>query len=448
MSENNQEKTYPFALKENVVLRGRYRIKKVIGKGGFGITYEGYDLLNKEKCAVKELFINESVRRENDGKTVAAEEGKEKIFRHGIKRFTEEAEILHRLNGTPYVVNITDLFAENNTAYFVMEYIDGRPLNRVMTEKGGTMPFEEAEKIIYKVGMTLGHIYDRYSIFHRDLSPDNILLDYRGEPKIIDFGNAKTDVKHSGQVHSIVLKPGFAPPEQYTGRAQGPWTDVYSLAGVFYYITSGIKVPPAADRLMGAGYEPLYRLIEGCPKEISDAVDRGLALNYKERTKNAAELVALMKQPDSRHQSTPPNREKQSYSGGVAEKPSSEVQTIPSDSVQSNGRSQLPLFPIIRLEVINRGLTENWRLPPDTDIILGRDGKMCNVVVSADCQISKQHCVIRYDSSERIFKVTDISTNGTVVGDRRLSRDVTFRAAAGTQLILGGVCVVRPYISN
>lgn len=401
------DERYKFALRKGFVLNQRYIIQEIIGMGGFGITYKGYDIYNKMDCAIKELFMYDITVRLEDGKTVAANEGREGIFAHGIMRFMEEAEILNEISGTRYIVNITDYFKENNTAYFVMEYIDSPTLKSFVSQRGGALPFEQAKEIISKVGSALDYIYKKYSIFHRDLSPDNIMVCRDGNPKIIDFGNAKTHIRTEGQNHSIVLKPGFAPPEQYTGTNQGPWTDVYSLAVIFYFIASGRRVPNAGDRLAGEAYIPLCEIVSECPKKLSDDIDKALKLNPKERMSTMEEFVSAIRDKPENH---------------------------------GNENNKFPVLTICR----DGQAVERWRLPVNAEVIVGRNSSMNHIGVGTNPMLSKQHCVIRYDGNKNAFTVIDISTNGTMIQGVYMKKKKEYELRPGETIWLGKqICELR-----
>lgn len=394
---------YPFALRRGTFLNERYLIEGVLGVGGFGITYKALDLHNNRICAIKELFIRDVVTRTSNGTNVIALAGYEPVFEHGITRFMDEAIILNQLNGMPNVVTITDYFQGNQTAYFVMEYIKGVSLYDMVAKSGGRLPFEEAKQIVGKVANTLERIYQEYSLFHRDISPDNIMIDENGEPQIIDFGTAKIYIRDVGQVHSIVLKPGFAPIEQYTGKDQGPWTDVYALAGVFYYIASGKRIPTSPDRLLGSEYTPLYELVSICPKEISDRLDECLKLNPKERVQSMKDFVTVM---------------------CISEKIEGAKARI---SVK-----------------YNEGDGEIWYIPEETDVMVGRMGDMSNIGVSDSAQISSQHCIVRYLPRCQQFQITDISTNGTYYNGTRMQKNKVYHLNPGSLVVLGDrVCAIE-----
>ena len=132
--------------------------------------------------------------------------------------------------------------------------------------------------------LALERIHTESKIFHRDISPENIMLTENGGVKLLDFGSAKFMARQANQHFTVVLKAGYAPPEQYSSKSiQGAFTDVYSLASTFYYMVTGKKIPAAPARVEGESYTPLSRMIE-IPQGISDAIDRALYLNRKERT--------------------------------------------------------------------------------------------------------------------------------------------------------------------
>lgn len=394
MQNDRRTNTSPLTLPLGVMLNNRYEILSVIGIGGFGITYKGYDLFNESLCAIKELFVNNFVYRDSDGRTVRALSGKERVFDHSIARFMDESGTLKQLNGTPHVVKITDYFKENGTAYFTMDYIDGPTLKGRMNDIGGSFDFDEAVYITTTIGKYLNFIHERHHIFHRDISPENIMLNSDGKPMLIDFGNAKNYMRSSEEGWSIILKPGFAPPEQYTGKDQGPWTDVYSLAGVFYYMVSGTKVPPSTERLIGKGYTPLANFVSECSNKISNAVDRALTLNPNERTQTIREFLEAFE----------------------------EIKTSESYSQRGHQVSGIPSVKLPYIVIFEYGhKSGKWRIPSDSQIIIGRDGSYSNLIVGEyDTTISKQHCIISFDNSTETFSVTDISTNGVYWRGERL----------------------------
>lgn len=392
----------------------RYIITEIIGAGGFGITYKAYDIFNQMDCAIKELFINNIVFRVPDSGNVVPLDGRSaRIFEHSIGRFMDEAETLKSINGMPNVVRITDYFRENGTAYFAMQYIDGPTIVQAMSERNGRFDLYEAVGMIVKVGEQLDSIHKRLHILHRDISPENIMLDNGTEPKLIDFGNAKNYMRTAEDGYSIILKPGFAPVEQFTKNGQGPWTDVYSLAAVFYYMSAGVKVPPAMDRLNGKQYEYLSDVIPECTEEISAAVSEALALKPDDRTQTVKEFTDVLKKYLNESINISHKREHESK------------------SVAALG--SMPLLVISEYGVE----TGTWAMPPDSKVILGRDRNYSNIIAGENCNsMSKQHCIISFDSYEGVFIVKDISTNGTFVKGSRLEKNKEYRFFPGEKISL------------
>ncbi len=241
-------KEYPVALPKDTVLAGQYVIDKVLGQGGFGITYKALDHKTKKYVAIKEYFPDTMVTREST--TVVPFTGERgEIYSYGKECFLQEAQTLVKFIGSENVVRILSYFEENGTAYFVMEYIEGKSFDEYIKEKGGRVSFDEAYAILGPVIDALAEVHSK-GIIHRDVTPDNIYITNDGKIKLIDFGAARYSIGDRSQSLDVVLKHGFAPKEQYTRRGkQGPYTDVYSLAASFYYAITGKRPPDSIDRL-------------------------------------------------------------------------------------------------------------------------------------------------------------------------------------------------------
>ena len=252
---SRNEEPSPVYLRPGTVLAKKYLIGKVIGHGGFGVTYLAYDTVLGIKLAVKEYLVQEYASRGPDGRVVAhVGEGKDR-FEEGISRFLEEARSLAKFEGNPGIVSVRDFFRANGTAYLVMIYLEGMNLRQYLAEKG-PMPYERVQKEILPVVTGALTAVHGAGMLHRDISPDNIFLTKQGQVRVIDFGAAR-QVLSSAKSMSIILKPGYAPEEQYRSHGkQGPWTDVYAVAATVYRAITG-KVPPESlDRLANDTLEP------------------------------------------------------------------------------------------------------------------------------------------------------------------------------------------------
>lgn len=239
---------FPLALSEGTVLAGMYVINKVLGQGGFGITYMAENHKTGEKVAVKEFFPDTLVRRE--ASCVISYPGeREENFNYGKESFLQEAQTLAQFLGNENIVRIHSYFEENGTAYFVMDYIEGISFDEYLKQKGGKISVAEAEKILIPIMDALEAVHAK-GIVHRDVTPDNIYICNDGVVKLLDFGAARYSLGDKSKSLDIILKHGFAPKEQYTrhGR-QGPYTDVYSLAATFYFAITGRRPPDSIDRL-------------------------------------------------------------------------------------------------------------------------------------------------------------------------------------------------------
>lgn len=386
-------------LPAGTILQKRYKILKVLGAGGFGITYEAEDLINQISCAIKEFApMDIAVRAENQLNLKPVSIDKQEIYEHGKKRFVEEAEILKRLQNIPAVVSITDYFDANGTSYFVMEYLDGVTLKVLVRKMGGKIPLQQALPVLYETALALQKVHESSNIFHRDISPENIIITRQGNAKLIDFGNAKYIMQNGKQVFSVVLKPGFAPYEQYSTKGkQGSYTDVYSLAGTFYYVLSGHMIPYAPERVAGTGYVRLKDMAIGIPDYISDAFDRAMAIKYRERTQTMRDfledLQLLKKEADI-----------------------SQISTI---SASKENTVRQPYLDVIH----QTGKTQRYILPANEAVMVGRSPFQASIVLDGDAYISKRQFEVFFDSIDNAFYIQDHSSNGTFMNGTRLEKE-------------------------
>ena len=265
-------------LPPGTVLQGRYLLGKVLGQGGFGITYIGYDQTLHTRVAIKEYYPGDIAQRTPGDRTVMPYTQAENDYEHGRERFLEEARTLARFSEFPGIVSVKDCFADGNTAYMVMQFLEGINLKEYLSRKGGKVSPEEAVSILTPVMDALKEVH-RAGIIHRDISPDNIFITSEGQVKLIDFGAARQSLG-GGKSLSVQLKPGYAPEEQYrTHGNQGTWTDVYALAATLYRMVTGQVPPEAMERL---SYDTL-EIPAGLPENIRIALQMGLAVRAPER---------------------------------------------------------------------------------------------------------------------------------------------------------------------
>lgn len=277
-------------LKHGRVLNNRYIIEKVLGEGGFGITYKGMDRLLAVEVAIKEYFPQGFVTRNNvySEQITITQMKYEDLFYKGKQKFLSEARILAKFNKEPGIVSVTDFFEENNTAYIVMEYLDGITLKNYMDYNGlisvndiiGLMPpLMEALDIVHKAGL-----------IHRDISPDNIMLLSNGGIKLMDFGAARMYTEFGQKSLSIMLKHGYAPEEQYrTHGVQGPWTDIYALSATIYKCITGITPVESLQRVLSDTLVPPSRLGVQIQPWQEYALMKGLSVRQEDRYQNIQE---------------------------------------------------------------------------------------------------------------------------------------------------------------
>ena len=237
-------------LKEGTVLQGRYTIGKRLGFGGFGITYYAWDQKLQIPVAIKEYFpVGYAVRKaDTEDVTVFSFEMAEE-YENGLNLFLIEAQNLAKLHQMEGVVHIFDCLIENNTGYIVMEYLQGQNLEEYIRKKG-ILKYEEAIPMVLRL-LTILDALHKQNLIHRDISPDNIFLLEDGRIKLIDFGSARFFLfSMAGSYSAPILKPNYAPVELYLREEdQGPWSDVYGVGAVFYYMITGKRPIDAFKRL-------------------------------------------------------------------------------------------------------------------------------------------------------------------------------------------------------
>jgi serine/threonine protein kinase len=237
-------------LPTGTILQEKYLLGKVLGQGGFGITYIARDLTLDLKLAIKEFFpLGLVVRATGQSKMEIPTGERGDQYRYGLDRYLEEAKTLARFSEYPNTVTVRDFFKANSTAYMVMNYIEGLTLEAYLKQAGGKIAFTKTLEIMMPVLDALREVHEE-GFMHRDISPDNILINKKGRVILIDFGAARQEMREKSKSLSVILKAGYAPEEQYRSRGkQGPWTDIYAVAATMYRCITGQVPPEAMDRL-------------------------------------------------------------------------------------------------------------------------------------------------------------------------------------------------------
>lgn len=291
----------PRCIRLGSILKERYLIGRVLGEGRFGITYIGRDMLLDQIVAIKEYFPINHVSRDmleeesDTGNTVYVYAGDEdESYKNGLEKFYNEAKILAKFHGIAGVVSVINFFYANGTAYLVMEYVDGITLKEYIKEHG-PIAGERVLQMIHPVIKALSAIH-KTGIIHRDISPDNILVNQKEELVLIDFGSARAERQTMTQSMTVLFKRGYTPEEQYRGRGNwGAWSDVYSLCATMYFMLTGIVPNESIERMIHDD----IKLLRDMPHirlsaTEEDAIMRGMAVKANRRFQSMESLEAAL----------------------------------------------------------------------------------------------------------------------------------------------------------
>lgn len=323
--DNQKAENAAHQLECGSILCGTYFVGRTLGQGGFGITYVGMDLNLEKKVAIKEYYPEGCVTRDiKTHSTVLSFDGeKTTFFRKGRERFVDEAKTLALFSGDSGVVNVRTFFFENGTAYIVMDFVDGETLKTLAAKSGGKLPAERVFELFEPLLRSIARVHEA-GLLHRDISPDNIILQPNGALILLDFGAARQMSISGEHSNTISVKHGYAPEEQYRTRGeQGPWTDVYALCATIYKLITGVTPPQALDRAMNGD-------ILKTPTELGvplggrreRALIQGLAVRASERVQSIGELIDAF------------------YSEGTGEAES--APTAKAASAESSHRNEIP----------------------------------------------------------------------------------------------------------
>lgn len=303
-----EQETYnpiPRCLAPGTILADRYVTGRVLGEGSFGITYIGWDTVMEIPVTIKEYFPSDMVSRDvicgSDNRVYLYENDKTKNYAVQLKKFMNEAKCLSRFNQVKGIVSARDFFYENDTAYIVMQYIDGISVKEYV-KKNGKIDADRVLKMMHPVLVALEQVHNS-GIIHRDISPDNIMITGKGDLVLIDFGAARLRNVDSTKTMTVMFKQGFSPEEQYRTKGKwGPYTDVYSICATMYYMMTGVAPVDSVIRALGDDIPSLVPMKKlGITLRQRRGIMKGLAVSAQDRFQTIRELCEVLYGEKSAH---------------------------------------------------------------------------------------------------------------------------------------------------
>jgi WD40 repeat protein len=289
------------ALQNGTELVGDYRIERVLGAGGFGITYLADEIALARSVTIKEYFPSDFAARSDGAEAVPRSQDCAGDYKWGLERFIEEAQTLARFTH-PNIVRVYRYFRANNTGYMVLHFEEGQSLKTWMKSLGRAPRQKELDAIVAPLLDALEVIH-KGDYLHRDIAPDNIIIRKNGEPVLIDFGSARGEIASHSKTVSALVKPGYSPYEQYaeTSRQQGPWTDIYALGATLYHLVSGKRPPDAPSRMVkDEMVPPQEAALAAYRPGFLRAINRALALPVEARPQSIAAWRGDLLAPEER----------------------------------------------------------------------------------------------------------------------------------------------------
>lgn len=280
-----------YVLPYGAILNGRYIVGKMLGQGGFGITYIGWDLAMERKVAIKEYYPSGQVSRNPGSRDLTwyTNEQSRQARQNGMQMFLKEARKMSKVDNLTNVVRVRDIFQENETAYIVMDFVEGETL-KARLDKTGPLTWKQAKEIFVPAMQAMEQVHQA-GLVHRDISPDNLMLTPGGKVKILDLGAAKDLSVNNGASSMQVAKGGFSPFEQYTQRgSSGPWTDVYAMAATVYYTLTGKLPPVATDRVVEDTISWEEPGLKALSAQALEALQKAMVISAKTRMQSMEEL--------------------------------------------------------------------------------------------------------------------------------------------------------------
>jgi len=286
-------------LQPGSILAGKYKIGRLLGRGGFGATYLAWDTILQVRVAIKEYFPRQLATRASSGSQVSAAPGAQEGFDIGLQKFLSEARTLAQFRDHYGVIAVFGFFTENGTGYMVMEYLDGCTLEHYLSSVG-SLDAKTVLQILVPVADALRACH-AVGLIHRDVSPENIFVTTEGRIKLLDFGAARFAIGSCSTNPTVILKHDYAPFEQYqrNGR-QGPWTDIYALTGTLYRMLTGALPVPAPDRVAGTHLPSFAEKGINVSPLLQALLDKGLAVQPQERYQRIEDFLSdLQAIPDN-----------------------------------------------------------------------------------------------------------------------------------------------------
>lgn len=410
---------------------GRYRIERVLGEGGYGITYEATDLWHKRKVAVKEFFPAYALYRSaNKVDAVCVNQKAEADLAHTRIRFNQEAALLIALKNVKEIVTVYQSFEENKTAYYTMELLQGTDMQKHL-QVNGRMFWHELSPIVIQILRAL-YATHQMGYIHRDITPDNIFLLGNGSARLIDFGNARRYKKN--QQLTEIVKDKFAPREQYSRSGnQGPWTDIYSLCVTIYYAMTGVLPKKATE--LSSTVDPLpalYTLVD-IPLTVSQAVQKGMSVEEGRRYQSIADFAYALYPGQSvlgtlprqisaqRSFSQMVQRRNHAQSFPAKQSVTMRVQQQENAPRQTYGNiSDIGNQPIL---VCTRGIMNGFclNLPAGQIQTIGRDEGKIIQYPNGTSGVSRNQCSLLLQNNGVVYVRDDSSSYGTAVNGYKLT---------------------------
>lgn len=410
------------ALQPGTLIHNRYRVERVLGAGGFGVTYMVTD--TRENCiaAMKEYMPMDIAYRPLGSKEVRPLTTDNKEFYEKFrKQFLDEAQTIYEFDGHPNIIQVRHLFYENNTAYYVMEFVTGMDLSKYLKEQGGRISWQKMKPILAQVVSALKRVHERGKI-HCDISPDNIFLLNNGQVKLLDFGAARSTLRGEVNTSMIVAKPAYAPYEQMKGMNMGPWTDVYALAVTIYHCITGSLPPKSEERITADHTVWPSQMGIAIPTPVWErSLRRAMSLRREERYQTVVEFWQNLTAGDMTHPVFP--------SRPIPEKETEKTEISGHNSAQQSGA-------VLQLEC-TQGVMAGRRIQVQQELTLGVDASRCNLPMPQGTPgISRRH--LRIWPAKGCIYVMDLgSTYGTWLNGKKMNPGLAYPMAPGSVIFMG-----------